>query len=164
MFCSRCQHIVMKGEKCDRCGEALPGFAEPPPAPANASRLRQQLLLYRSGDLERTEFEAYLDRHTRQCEQLLADTADEQFDGDARAEMKDELSAGRRGILAYMQGLDSVRAWMLTRDDEELKRGVALAEQADTLVAQAIALNYQTHRTHMETTRDFLKHLGYQPE
>lgn len=152
----------MKGERCDRCAAPLPGFADPPPAPANASRLRQQLLLFRSGDLDRADFEGYLDRHTRQCEQLLADTKEENFDPEARAEMADELSSGRRGVMAYMQGLDSVRAWMLTRDDEDLKRGLALAEQGDLLVEQAIALNYQTHRTHMETTREFLQHLGYQ--
>lgn len=162
MFCLKCQHLVMKGEKCDRCGLPLPGYADPPPAPSNASRLRQQLLLFRSGDLERTEFEGYLDRHTRQCEQLLSQTTDENFHPEARAEMTEEISTGRRGIMAYMQGLDSVRAWMLTRDDDDLKRGIALAEQADTLVAQAITLNYETHRTHLESTRDFLKHLGYE--
>ncbi|MBI3926296.1 MAG: hypothetical protein HY319_12200 [Armatimonadetes bacterium] len=160
MYCLKCKRLVLDADEC--CGQPLAGTQLPPRVEGNAERLKIKFLEYRTGDINREQLTAYLDREEQRAEQILAHVpGTEEYDEDTLAIMAEELEAGTRGILAYLQALSMAREWILQPSSELLQSALAMAAQGDALVNDAVEMNWRTHRTFLDSAREFLKQMGF---
>ncbi len=116
----------------------------------------------RSQDLDGPEFLSRLDGREAQLRRVLDNLAALEIPADMVAEVQEELQTGQRGIQGFREALAVLREWERTGLKEDLERALALATQADSLVNQAVSLNWRTFQTYQEAAEEFLAQAGYQ--
>ena len=124
--------------------------------------LRQWTLDLRSQDIDGPEFLSRLDRREAQLRRVLENVAGLDIPEDMLAEVQEELQTGQRGIQGFLEALAVLREWERSGLKEDLERALALATQADSLVNQAVSLNWRTFQTYQEAAEEFLAQAGYQ--
>jgi hypothetical protein len=155
-----CRRIVPEGERCPHCGAALPRLGPPPRRAGLLELVRRKVLEVRSGDVSPSEFEAWLEGFRARFQELRAQVADECIPAEMRAEMAEELRAGRRGLEVFLQSLDLFRQWVRENDRSALDQGMALVAQAVAHLNDAIEMNWRSFRTYQESAEEYLKQLG----
>lgn len=163
MYCLDCGKISLRGLNCETCGKPLPGLTQPPDKVADkASLVRQKTLLYRSGDLSRDEFHAWIDKEEDNAWEILEATEEKNIAADMKPVMSEELIAGRKGIATYLKALESLREWASSGRSELMQAAFAMTANADNLMDQAFKLNWETYKDLIEATREFLRQTGFQ--
>ena len=164
VYCLGCERISIRGKNCETCGKPLPGLGDPPVKMANKiDVVRRQTLLYRSGDLSRPEYVAWLDKEEDVAWEILEATEEKKISEDMRPVMGDELKAGRKGVATYLQALEALREWLDGGGSDLMQTAFALTTNADNLMDQALKMNWNSYRDLIEATREFLRQSGYRP-
>lgn len=162
LLCYQCLNLSKPQDQCEHCGADLPARKAPPRIQTKTALLNRWSLEYRTRDIERPELETRLAEEERTIRTILGQAADEQFDSDSLPMVEEELRTGRQGLQAYLEALAGFRTWLDTVDSGELKRVLALAAQADSLMNDAVAMNFNNYRTYLESMGEFLHQAGYQ--
>ncbi len=162
VFCLNCRHLSPSGPNCQSCGAPLAQRSAPPSLASPLEELRQWTLELRSGDLDPSQFLGRLDQREASLRRVLENLEALDIPGDMLAEVQEELQTGRRGIQGFLEALTVLREWAGSGQPEDLDRGMALATQANSLVNQAVRLNWKTFQTYQEAAEEFLEQAGYQ--
>lgn len=124
--------------------------------------LRQWTLELRSQDLDQAQFLGRLDQREARLRRVLDNLDVLDVPADMLAEVQEELQTGRRGVQGFLEALTVLREWAGTGLTEDLERAMALATQANSLLNQAVRLNWKTFQTYQEAAEEFLEQAGYQ--
>ncbi len=124
--------------------------------------LRRWILDLRSQDIEGTEFLSRIEARRAHYNRVLEDLGGLEIPQDMEAEVQDELLAGRRGIQGFLEALGTLCEWERSRASEDLDRALALATQANSLLNQAVSMNWRTFQTYQESAEEFLAQVGYE--
>jgi hypothetical protein len=157
MYCLDCKCVCLEGETCPKCGKPLPGSEPLPRVEFKGPGLKKITLGYRCGDVTREALSAYLDRQETAVWATYEETDESQFSSDVYAELREELEAGRRGLLLFARALELVREWMGTGNNQTLKAAETLTAQSDQCVNDAMAMNYETNKNHMAAMQEYLR-------
>ena len=157
MFCLTCKCLTLEGENCERCGKPLPGIVPPPRADFKSPELRQMTMSYRTGDITRVALTAYLDKQESSLWKIYEETEQEKIPPECYPELKAELDTGRQALILFAKALELVRDWIGTGSNETLKVAHGLAAQCDSLINDAIAMNFATSKNHMMALQEYMR-------
>jgi len=129
---------------------------------APLEELRHWTLELRSQDIDGAEFLSRSEARRAHYNRVLGDLGGLEIPQDMEAEVQDELLAGRRGIQGFLEALGTLCEWERSRASEDLDRALALATQANSLLNQAVSMNWKTFQTYQESVEEFLAQVGYE--
>lgn len=157
-----CHRLSPPGPNCSSCGAPLADRSAPPSLSSPLEELRQWTLELRSQDLDQAQFLGRLDQREARLRRVLDNLDVLDVPADMLAEVQEELQTGRRGVQGFLEALTVLREWAGTGLTEDLERAMALATQANSLLNQAVRLNWKTFQTYQEAAEEFLEQAGYQ--
>ena len=140
----------------------MPERKPPPPMSAPLEDLRRWSLELRSQDIDETEFLSRIEERQAHYNRVLEALESLEIPQDMEAEVQEELLAGRRGLQGFLEALGALSEWEDSRAPEDLERALALATQANSLLNQALSLNWRTFQTYQEAAEEFLAQVGYE--
>jgi hypothetical protein len=124
--------------------------------------LRRWVLELRSQDIDGAEFLSRIEARRAHYNRVLEAVGSLEIPQDMEAEVQEELLAGRRGIQGFLEALGALSEWERSRASEDLDRALALATQANSLLNQAVSMNWKTFQTYQEAAEEFLAQVGYE--
>lgn len=158
MICLHCGHLNEAFSTfCEKCQSVLSQRVPPPPLADRYDFIADCAKKVKSMQMSSGEFRDILENFMRTLKKVQDDVEKMEIPQDMEAETKDEMNMGTAGVKLYMEAILELHKFLDTRQDIYLQRGLAMANDANNRLNEALRLNFEGFTNIQETAEEFLR-------